>query len=164
MATVNENWTFEELGLEYEYEKVYEEYNVFHIKHGFIHELLREVIKKGDMESDAYKFLDKKKDLISERVDTLSAIQRYLWNIKDGIPFNISRSVYRQMEKHGLTKEQAELFLSVHRSHKKAMGTENQQKYALHYVRKVTWNEKENCLHVHYDDIWWHYDRRGQWW
>jgi DNA-directed RNA polymerase subunit L len=158
-----ENWTFDELVSEGLHEKVREEYLEYHIKHGFIHEIIREFIKKGDMESDAYKLLDKKKEFISNRVEILSDIQRYLWNIKDGMPFNIKRSVGRYMIKFGLTAEQAEMFLAIHKKHMEAMGTENQKKYARPNVQNVVWNEEENCLHVHYEDIWWHYDKRGCW-
>lgn len=62
-----------------------------------------------------------------------------------------------------LTDEQKQLFLNVHKSHMKAMGTDNQKKYALENVKKVVWDEKEQTVNVYYEDIWWHYDKRGCW-
>jgi hypothetical protein len=62
-----------------------------------------------------------------------------------------------------LTDEQKRLFLRVHQSHMKAMGSDNQKKYALENVQKVTWDKKENCLKVYYKDIWLHYNEKGDW-
>lgn len=66
--------------------------------------------------------------------------------------------------KFGLTHEQAKLFVSVHKQHMKAMGTENQRKYALANISKVIWDPKDKCIKVYYPDVWWHYDNRGGWW
>jgi hypothetical protein len=63
-----------------------------------------------------------------------------------------------------LADDQKHLFLSVHRSHMKMMGSDNQKKYALENVKKVVWDKKENCIKVYYEDNWWHYDKRGVWW
>lgn len=63
-----------------------------------------------------------------------------------------------------LTEEQEKLFLRVHKRHMAMNGTSNQKKYALENVRNVEWDGKKDCLKVYYDDEWWHYDERGQWW
>lgn len=158
------NW--DELQFEFliEYEKTHEEWRDYSAKGELLNEMITERYAMKDFESETVKFLNRKLDVIREQRDKFYDVQKYLGNMKDDFPFNIRKSVYRQMNIHGLTREQAELFLSVHRSHKAAMGTENQRKYHLANVRKVEWNDKENCLHVHYDDIWWHYDSHGQWW
>lgn len=62
-----------------------------------------------------------------------------------------------------LTKDQAKLFQSMHKKHLSAMGTEMQKKYSLENLKKVVWDNSENCLKVYYDDNWWHYDSRGCW-
>jgi hypothetical protein len=62
-----------------------------------------------------------------------------------------------------LTDQQKELFLSVHKAHMRAMGTENQKKYALENVVKVAWDKKDQTVNVYYEDNWWHYDKRGCW-
>lgn len=65
--------------------------------------------------------------------------------------------------KFKLTTEQFEMFLRIHKSHMRAMGTDNQKKYSLENLKKIVWDKKENCLKVYYEDIWWHYDTRGCW-
>ncbi|PDY82777.1 hypothetical protein [Bacillus cereus] len=62
-----------------------------------------------------------------------------------------------------LTKEQYDLFIKVHNKHMNAFGLANQKKYALENVRKVVWDESEDCLTVHYDDEWWHYTKDLTW-
>jgi hypothetical protein len=62
-----------------------------------------------------------------------------------------------------LTEEQQQLFNRIHNRHMKAMGTDNQKKYAKENLKKVIWDSKEKRLKVHYEDIWWHYDTRGCW-
>ncbi|MFT9494585.1 MULTISPECIES: hypothetical protein [Bacillota] len=66
-------------------------------------------------------------------------------------------------EMFGLTPDQYDLFMRVHKRHMKAMGTENQRKYAIENIKKVVWDKKEDCLKVYYDDVWWHYDKREDW-
>lgn len=66
-------------------------------------------------------------------------------------------------DKFNLTLEQHEMFIQIHKSHMKAMGTDSQRKYAMENVKNVIWDKKENCLKVYYDDTWWHYDTRGCW-
>lgn len=62
-----------------------------------------------------------------------------------------------------LTETQQQLFLRVHEKHLKAMGTDNQRKYALENVKKVAWDREEQTVNVYYEDTWWHYDKRGCW-
>jgi len=67
-------------------------------------------------------------------------------------------------ERFKLSKEHYDWFIQVHRLHMKAWGTENQKKYSLPNVKDVIYDREEDCLKVYYKDVWWHYDRRGQWW
>lgn len=164
MTTVNKNWTFDDLVTEYDYEQTREEWVSLCAKGQLLSEMISELYAKKDFESDTFNFLDKKRDVIREQRYKFYDIQEYLYRLKEGLPFHVSTRVGRQMVKHGLTKNQGELFLSVHKSHRAAMGSENQRKYALHNVRNVVWNIEEDCLHVHFDDVWWHYDKRGCWW
>jgi hypothetical protein len=62
-----------------------------------------------------------------------------------------------------LTDQQQQLFQSVHKRHMSAFGSENKLKYALDNLREINWDRKENCLKVYYDDVWWHYDTKGDW-
>lgn len=62
-----------------------------------------------------------------------------------------------------LTEEQKEMFFRIHNNHMKAMGTDNQKKYAKENLKKIAWDIKEKCLKVYYEDSWWHYDTRGCW-
>jgi hypothetical protein len=62
-----------------------------------------------------------------------------------------------------LSEVQKVMFLQIHKNHMKAMGSDNQKKYALENVQKVVWDKRENCLKVYYEDNWWHYDTRGTW-
>jgi hypothetical protein len=66
-------------------------------------------------------------------------------------------------EKFKLSPEHFEWFMSIHRSHMKALGTENQKKYSLPNVLDVKYDKQKDCLKVYYADEWWHYDRRGTW-
>jgi hypothetical protein len=66
-------------------------------------------------------------------------------------------------ERFKLSKEHYEWFIKIHRAHMQAWGTENQKKYSLPNVRDVKYDKREDCLKVYYDDEWWHYDRRGDW-
>lgn len=62
-----------------------------------------------------------------------------------------------------LTENQAKFFQRMHKKHMSAMGTDNQIKYALENLKKIVWDKKLDCLKVYYQDIWWHYDKRGCW-
>ncbi|MCC2380945.1 hypothetical protein LKM00_26470 [Bacillus wiedmannii] len=62
-----------------------------------------------------------------------------------------------------LTKEHYDLFIQVHNKHMSVFGTNNKQKYALEHVKNVVWDENEDCLKVHYDDVWWHYSKDLTW-
>jgi hypothetical protein len=62
-----------------------------------------------------------------------------------------------------LSEEQKKMFIRIHNNHMKAMGSENQRKYAKENLKKILWDAKENCLKVYYEDVWWHYDTRGCW-
>lgn len=67
-------------------------------------------------------------------------------------------------EKFKLSREHYEWFIKTHRAHMQAWGMENQKKYSLPNVRDVKYDKREDCLKVYYEDVWWHYDRRGEWW
>ncbi|MBZ9536668.1 hypothetical protein KGR20_21120 [Cytobacillus oceanisediminis] len=62
-----------------------------------------------------------------------------------------------------LTEPQQELFILTHNRHMKSMGADNQKKYSLKQLKKISWDRKENCLKVYYDDIWWKYLSNGNW-
>ena len=65
---------------------------------------------------------------------------------------------------YGLNAEQYELFKWVYNKHYHGWGTEARNKRTLDHITKVEWNQKEDCLHVHYDDgEWWHYCKDGTW-
>lgn len=66
-------------------------------------------------------------------------------------------------DKFQLSPENFDWFIQIHRRHMQAWGTENQNKYSLPNVRNVIYDKVEDCLKVYYEDIWWHYDRRGNW-
>jgi hypothetical protein len=159
-------WTFEELTFDFQmdYEKVREEWIAYSTKTQLLHEMILERYRLKDFDSETLQFLDQKMMQIRTKADTLYNVKKYLNNLKDGMPFNVSRHVGRYMVKFGLTQEQAEMFLNIHKSHIAAMGSENQKKYGLAYVENVIWNAEKDCLKVYYEDIWWHYDRRGCWW
>lgn len=158
-----ENWTFEELDLERESAISDEEYACIRGKRQLLDEMLMERYSQGDFGSETVEFLENKKEAIYACEDTLFAIKQYLNRLKDGYPFHVPISVGRYMKRFGLTKEQSELFRDVHRKHMKSMGTENQKKYASYAICSVVWSDEENCLHVHYDDIWWHYTKEYTW-
>lgn len=154
---------FDELDFESELEKVREELNPLYAKHELLHELIQECYSKGDFESETVKFLSGKVEDINARLDILRDIRDHLANLAGGAPFNVKRRVGIYMVRYGLTEEQAELFLSVHKQHMAAMGTENQNKYSLSAVRNVKWDEEEQTVNVYYDDNWWHYDHHCCW-
>jgi hypothetical protein len=158
-----ENWTFETLVSEYDYEKVREEWFVYCAKSDLLHEMQMELRSKKDYDSETWKFVDNKLDIIREQREKFYTIQKYLLNLTKGFPFHVSYRVGRYMIKFGLTEEQSELFLSVHKSHLAAMGIESQMKYKLPYVQKVVWDQEKDCLKVYYDDVWWHYLKEGTW-
>lgn len=60
-----------------------------------------------------------------------------------------------------LTSEQQQFFMKMHQRHMKAMGTDNQKKYALVNVKKVAWDKEEKTVNVYYEDAWWHYSTGG---
>lgn len=62
-----------------------------------------------------------------------------------------------------LTKEQNDLFMKVHNKHMNTFGTDNKQKYSLKNVKKVIWDEEEDCIKVYYEDVWWHYTKKLEW-
>jgi hypothetical protein len=159
----NGNWTFEELGLEDELEKVREEALSYSAKHELLHEMIREFYGKGDFESDTVEYLRQKIAAVTARTNTLHDVRKYLRNLKNGVPLHVRPTVGRFMTRFGLTEEQSKLFLDIHKSHMAAMGSDNQAKYSLAAVRNVVWDREDDCIKVYYDDIWWHYDRRGQW-
>lgn len=66
-------------------------------------------------------------------------------------------------EQFKLSPDHFAWFLGMHRAHMRAWGTENQKKYSLPNVKDVVYDKQEDCLKVYYEDTWWHYDRRGQW-
>jgi hypothetical protein len=165
MPATNKNWSFEELQFDFqtEYEKANENFHEYSDKSQFLHEMIMEFYGKKDFESETVKFLLSKSEVTRKQSDKFYDIQKYLNNLKDGMPFNVSRRIGRYMVKFGLTPEQAEMFLNIHKSHMAAMGSENQKKYGLAYVENVVWDQEEQCLKVYYEDIWWHYDRQGSW-
>jgi hypothetical protein len=165
MPATNTNWSFEELTFDFQngYERAREEWIAYSTKTQLLSEMIMERYQLKDFDSETLQFLDQKMVQIRTKADTLYDVQKYLNNLKDGIPFNVSRRAGRYMVKFGLTQEQAEMFLNIHKSHMAAMGSEDQKKYSFAYVQKVIWDEEEDCLKVYYEDIWWHYDRRGQW-
>jgi hypothetical protein len=166
MPATNTNWSFEELTFDFQndYEKVREDFHAYSAKSQLLHEMIMERYQIKDFESEVVKVLEKKRGEINALSDKFYDVQKYLNNLRKGYPFNVSRRVGRCMVEFGLTQEQAELFLNIHKCHMAAMGSENQTKYSLAYVRNVIWDAEDDCLKVYYDDIWWHYDRRGCWW
>lgn len=68
------------------------------------------------------------------------------------------------MKMFDLTAEQHDLLLRVHAEHMKYVGNEYKEKYALENVKKVVWDQQEDCLKIYYDDIWWHYTKTLEWW
>jgi hypothetical protein len=165
MPAANTNWSFEELTFDFQmdYEKVREEWIAYSAKSQLLHEMIRERYQLKDFDSETLQILDQKIVQIRTQADKLYDVQKYLNNLSKGYPFNVSSRVGRLMVKFGLTQEQAEMFLNIHKSHLAAMGSENQKKYGLAYVQNVIWDATDDCLKVYYDDIWWHYDRRGHW-
>jgi hypothetical protein len=165
MPAANTNWTFEELSFDFQndYEKAREDFHAHSAKSQLLHEMIMERYQVKDFESEVVKVLEKKRVEIRDQADKLYDVQKYLNNLTKGYPFNVPPRVGRHMVKFGLTQEQAEMFLNIHKSHMAAMGSENQKKYGLAYVENVIWDAEEDCLKVYYEDIWWHYDRRGQW-
>jgi len=158
-------WTFEELQFEFlvSHERTREEWNAYSAKSELLNDMLMELYSKKDFESETVKFIDHKRDIVREKRDKFYDIQKYLGNLKDGYPFNVNRLVGRYMTKFGLTAEQSEMFLNIHKNHMAAMGTENQKKYARTKVKNVVWDYKDDCLKVYYEDIWWHYTKKGEW-
>lgn len=63
----------------------------------------------------------------------------------------------------GLSDEQKQLFDRVYSRHMAAMGTEKRKKYSVDHLKEIKWNETEKCLEVYYNDDWWHYDTKGDW-
>lgn len=62
-----------------------------------------------------------------------------------------------------LMKEQFDLFMKVHNKHMEAFGSENKKKYAMENVKRVVWDQEEDCLKVYYEDEWWHYTKDLTW-
>jgi uncharacterized protein YciU (UPF0263 family) len=63
-----------------------------------------------------------------------------------------------------LTEEQFDLFKWVHARHYAAWGTEARKKFTTDHIKKVVWDEDEDCLKVYYDSgDWWHYCKDGTW-
>jgi hypothetical protein len=69
----------------------------------------------------------------------------------------------RISNKFNLSIKQTDLLLQTHTSHMEAMGSQGKEKYSLRNIRKVLWDEKELCLKVYFDDVWWHYCKDGTW-
>ncbi|WP_410989188.1 hypothetical protein [Bacillus cereus] len=67
------------------------------------------------------------------------------------------------MQLFELTDEQWGWFIQIHKRHMKAFGTENQKKYALENIINIQYDKEKDTLIVYYDDIWWHYNRHGDW-
>jgi hypothetical protein len=164
-VTTTNNWTFEELSFDIQmaYEKAREEWIAYSAKGQLLHEMIMERYQIKDFESDVLNFLDQKQMEISAKRDKLYDVQKYLNNLGKGYPFNVGPRVGRCMVKFGLTQEQAEIFINIHKSHMAAMGSEDQKKYSFAHIQNVIWDAEDDCLKVYYDDIWWHYDRRGNW-
>jgi hypothetical protein len=146
-----------------EYERVREQWFVLSAQTDLLNEMIIDCYDNNNFDSETVMFIERKREIKRQQREKFYDVQKYLGSLKDGIPFNVKRTVWRTMNRFGLTSEQAGMFLSIHRSHMKAMGEENQKKYALPNVRKVVWDEKDDCLKVYYEDTWWHYDRRGTW-
>jgi hypothetical protein len=165
MPATNTNWSFEGLTIDFQndYEEVREKFDAYCAKAQLLHEMIMDRYQIKDFESEVVKVLEKKRAEIKELTDKFYDVQKYLNNLRKGYPFNVCRRVGRHMVKFGLTQEQAEMFLNIHKSHMAAMGAENQKKYALYNVQNVIWDSAKDCLKVYYEDIWWHYDRRGCW-
>lgn len=155
---------FEELELIEVIEEVREELNPLYIKHSYLHEMIREFYAKKDLDSETVKYLDKKLDELNARMKILQNVRDYLENLENGVPFNLNKRVGMYMARFGLTREQSQLLVDVYKDHRKSMGSEYQKKYLLVAARKVEWVEEEKCLHVHFDDTWWHYGQDGAWW
>lgn len=154
---------FEELDLKKASEEVREELDPLYNKHAYLHEMIREFYAKNDLESETVKYLDKKLDELNARLDTLHTVQKYLANLAVGAPFYVNRRVGLYMARFELSEDKAQLLVDVYREHKKSMGTKDQNKYKLAAVRKVEWDEEENCLHVHFKDTWFHYCSDRTW-
>jgi hypothetical protein len=165
MPATNTNWSFEELTFDFQvdYEKVREDFHAYSAKSQLLHEMILERYQVKDFESEIVKVLEKKRVEIRDQADKLYDVSKYLNNLTKGYPFNVGPRVGRFMVRFNLTQEQAEMFINIHKSHMSAMGSEDQKKYSFAYVENVIWDETEDCLKVYYDDIWWHYDRSGQW-
>lgn len=154
---------FETLDLKEVLESVREELNPLYVKHEHLHEMVREFYDKKDFESETVRYLQGKLDDLNARLDTLRKVRDYLSNLVQDVPFYVNRRVGRYMARFGLTEEQARLLVDVYKKHRKSMGTEEKNKYLLAAVYNVAWIEEENCLHLHFEDNWWHYCPDGTW-
>jgi hypothetical protein len=164
VATVT--WSFEELGLTDELDKLKEEYFALQSQHELLRAMVDEFRQKGDYGSETVKYLRDKEDFVWKKYMTVWDIKRYIDRLKRGYPFNVSIVVGMNMTRFGLTPEQSELFLEVHKKHFNAFeeGSEQQRKRSRANITNVNWSDKDDCLHVHYDDgQWWHYCKDGTW-
>lgn len=166
MTTTSTNWTFDELTSDFEalYERVRGQWIDCTAKVQLLQEMVLERYQIKDYESEVVKVLEDKRKQIHAQEDKLYDVQKYLNNLRRGYPFNVSLRVGRYMVKFGLTQEQTEMFLDIHKNHMAAMGADNQKKYSLLHLQNIIWDQEKDCLKVYYEDIWWHYDRKGQWW
>lgn len=164
MMDAEQTWTFEELGLEDEYERVNSEYHKYAAKRDLLNEMISERFKMKDFNSETVQFLEAKENVIREKTNIFCDVSNYLSSLKRGYPFHVSLRIGRLMTKFNLTREQSELFLEIHMKHLSAMGEEMRKKYTFYRIKNIVWDLEEDCLKVHYDDIWWHYEKDHTWW
>jgi hypothetical protein len=154
---------FESLDLNDAIEGVIEELNPFYAKHEYLHEMLRDFYDSKNFESETARYLRGKIEDLNERIEILRKVRDYLSNMVDGVPFQVNRRVGRYMARFSLTEDQGKLLVETYREHRKSMKTEEQRKYLLTAVTNVEWVEEDNCLHIHFEDEWWHYSTSGTW-
>lgn len=63
----------------------------------------------------------------------------------------------------GLTADQYFLFLEVHVKHLKACGDELRKKRCLSKIKDIKWCDKDECIKVYYQDEWFHYTKKHEW-
>ncbi len=153
----------DDIDLEPVLREVRKELDPLYVKHELLHEMVREFYAKKDYDSETVIYLLRKIDQLNRRLEVLQKVRDNLANLEQGVPFNVNRRVGRYMARFGLSEEQAQLFIDVYKKHKNSMDTEDQNTYSLATLRKVEWVEEESCLHVHFEDAWWHYSVDGSW-
>lgn len=160
-------WTFEELGLAHELEKISEERIALEAQHRLLNEMLNEFYRKDDYDSEMVNYLQAKQKSYWSKLNIIWDIKRYLGRLEKGYPFHVSYRTGHYMKKFGLPADQAELLADVHTKHLSSFEQYSDQwkKRIRGHIEKVEWEEEEDCFHVHYDDgEWYHYNRRGEWW